>query len=339
LAFEEDGDDNEITYIRAVRDHLGVPIHETAPTRRPLSWFGEKALKEQDFPGFPNAAMFGNMWEAMAADGSCVVLNGQGGDQWLGGSHLYYAEALAQAEWRPLYDSFRADLARFGLRQSLYWFLRHGLFHLLPASFKDMARKLVRPSSSNLHNGAYWLSGEMLQILQQRRSAAARSNKGHPPREEQRALLGCLNDAFSAQIVKEGFDRAGAELGLEVRAPYHRRAYVEWAFATPARMRLRGGINKYMHVQATAKLLPSAVVHRTGKAVFDFVFRPYLDKMRRELVEVIPRERGDLVDAEGMARLYQAYREGSTVGAPMWGLWGVFGYCCLSTSELLREDG
>ena len=54
LAFEEEGDDNENAYMRAVRDHLGLPIHETAPTRRSLSWFREQAQKEQDFAGFPN---------------------------------------------------------------------------------------------------------------------------------------------------------------------------------------------------------------------------------------------------------------------------------------------
>ena len=108
LAFEEEGDDNEISYMRAVRDHLGVPIHEFAPTTRPLAWFGERALEEQDFPGFPNAAMFADMREAMTAGGCRVVLNGEGGDEWLGGSRLYYADDLAGGEWRALGRSYRS---------------------------------------------------------------------------------------------------------------------------------------------------------------------------------------------------------------------------------------
>jgi asparagine synthase (glutamine-hydrolysing) len=332
LAFVEEGDDNELSYVRAVRDHLGVPIHESAPTSHPLAWFGKRAVEEQNFPGFPNAAMFTDMRKAMTADGCRVVLNGEGGDEWLGGSRLYYAEDLARGEWCALRRSYCADVARFGLREPSYWFLRHGLSHQLPAQIKDAVRTLVRPSRSRLSNEGYWLSGEMLQILEQRRSAITQNDRDQRRGEGQRRLALRLNDAFGA-YVKERCERSGAGFGLEIRAPMHRRAYVEWAFATPERMRLRGGINKYVHVRAMANLLPSAVANRIGKSDFAFMFRRHLDRMRKLLVETIPRQRRELVCATGMSRLYQAYSDRSLVGAPIWELWGVFGCCCLPQNE------
>jgi asparagine synthase (glutamine-hydrolysing) len=141
-----------------------------------------------------------------------------------------------------------------------------------------------------------------------------------------------LNDAFGA-YVKERGERSGAGFGLEIRAPMHRRAYVEWAFATPERMRVRGGVNKYVHVRAMANLLPWGVANRRGKADFAVMFQRHLDRMRKLLIETIPHQRGELVCTAGMSRLYQAYIEDSLIGDPMWELWGVFGCCCVPQNE------
>ena len=137
--------------------------------------------------------MFADMREAMVVHGSRVVLNGEGGDEWLGGSRLYYAEELAAGEWGPLYDSFRADLAKFGVGQPIYWLLRHGLYHLLPEPMKNVARKLRRMSRANHQNGAYWLSSQMFDILVERRSKIAQSHTDRPSRIGQLALLWRLN--------------------------------------------------------------------------------------------------------------------------------------------------
>jgi asparagine synthase (glutamine-hydrolysing) len=324
LAFEEEGHANENEYMRAVRDHLGVPIYESAPTRRTLSWFREQAQKEQDFPGFPNVAMFGDMRRAMTARGSRVAVSGEGGDQWLEGSRLYYAEELAGREWGMLCDSFRADVAKFGFGRPMYWLLRHGLYHLMPERAKEMARKLRRGGQKD----AYWLSRQMLDIYRARRSTRAQCHIAGASRISQEALVQRLNYAFAIHL-KERIDRSGAQFGLEVRAPMHCRKYIEWALGTPERIRQRGAISKYAHLKAMTGILPMAVLLRNNKAEFSFTFRHHLDRMRQELVERIPKEQCDWVTSEGMARLYQAYSQRSLVGYPMWELWGVFGCYCL----------
>jgi asparagine synthase (glutamine-hydrolysing) len=192
---------------------------------------------------------------------------------------------------------------------------------------KNMARKLGQLSRASLQKRAYWLSNQMFDILVERRSMVAQSHAVPSNRRRHVALSWRLNDAFYA-LVKEKIERGGAQFGLELRAPMHRRKYVEWAFGTPERMRQRGDVSKYVHLQALAGLLPPAVVCRNIKADFSFMFRHQMDRMKQQFVETIPREQGDWVTADGMARLYQAYSKRSLVGYPMWTLWSVFSCCC-----------
>ena len=322
LAFEAEDDDNELEYIRAVRDHLGVPIRELAPSLHPLAWFDERAREMQDFPGFPNAAMFCGIRRAMTADGCRVVLNGEGGDEWLSGSPLHYAEDLALGAWRAVAESFRADIAAYGPARSLYSVLRHGLFHLLPVPVKTIARRYGRTSQPEEHGGGYWLSRDLCELLAERRALASLRNSEQPSREGLRALLARLNNPFAAYL-KESGDRDAAWFGVEARSPMQRRAFVELALATPDHMRLRGGVNKYLHVKALAGILPPRIATRRGKADFSFVFQQYLDEMQEVLTRTLPHERPDLVDAAGMTRLYETYRAGAAQGAPNWELWGV----------------
>lgn len=323
LAFTAAGDDDELNYIRAAARRLGVEIHESAPTIHPLSWFDERAREERAFPGFPNGAMVADMRAAMTRDGARIVLNGEGGDEWLSGSLLHYAEDVACADWRGLYDSLRADAAESGVRQAVYWLLRHGLFHQLPAPAKALARRFLHPSREEPHSGGYWLSPPMRALLDERRAAFAARAVAEPPSEGQRALLARLNEPFAAYMTEQS-DQDAAYHGVEVRAPMRRRAFVEFALATPDRLRLRGGVDKFIHRGALATLLPPEVAKRSGKADFGFVFHRYLDEMRPLLVGTIPRERPDLVNADGMAKLYEAYRNDAPVGSPMWELWGIF---------------
>ena len=331
LTFAAEDDDDELRFIRAAASHARAPIHEIEPTFHPLSWFAERAREERDFPGFPNGAMFVDLRRAMTQAGARVVLNGEGGDEWASGSLLHYAEDFAGRDWRGVFQSVRADAAAVGARRAVYWLARHGLFHQMPEPMKALARRIGNPSRENVHSGAYWLAKPMRALLDERRAAAAKRDVDAPLREGQRALLARLNDPFSAYL-KERIDRSAAFHGVEARAPMHRRAFVEFALATPDRMRLRGGVDKFMHRTALAALLPPEVAQRGGKADFSFVFQRYLDEMRPLLVETIPRERPDLVHAEGVARLYESHRNRAQVGAAMWELWGIFACSVLPAS-------
>ncbi len=100
LAFHDDRDANDLPYARAVGEHLGVAIREVAPSRMPLSWYRDWARRYREFPSYPNGVMGLGIREEARRRGSRALLVGVGGDEWLCGSHSYYAEALIAKQWR-----------------------------------------------------------------------------------------------------------------------------------------------------------------------------------------------------------------------------------------------
>ena len=324
LAFTDAGAADDLVYARAVGEYLGVPIHEVAPARPPLSWYAERARAYQEFPGFPNASTFLGMRQQAALRGSRVTLTGEGGDEWLGGSRAYYAEELAQRHWAALYDCFSRDASVFGGQQAIGWLIRHGCFPLLPLPLQKGLRRLVRAiRGSSTRDACYWLSPRMLKAISLRRGRSLALHDQRMRSFGQRQLLDFLRDAFSAQIM-ERVEREGAYCGVETRDPLRNPRIVQYAFSTPARLCLRGDWTKAVHRHALRELMPAAVLERKSKAEFSSTFRAHLDRMQEAMTRRIPRVRPDWVDPDGMARLFRAYQGNLQLDWPTWILWSIY---------------
>jgi asparagine synthase (glutamine-hydrolysing) len=327
VAFTDDSEANELAYARAVGEFLGVAIHEIPPTVMPLDWYEESAQTYREFPGFPNGAMGIGLRQQAAVQGSRVLFTGEWGDAWLQGSRAYYAEELSQRHWHALYDCFRTDAAVAGTKQAASWFVREGIFPLLPPPFQQGLRRLVRKMRGNGHqrrDSLYWLSPAIRETIEQRRKQFGPS---HTPRVHsigQRELLDMLYCAFSSQVMDQ-IEHTSAQAGLETRHPFSDPRIVQHAFSTPERLRLRGDQTKYIHVQAMQGLMPQTVLDRKSKAEFSIVFRSHLDGMKDILTDNLPRERPDWVTHEGIARLYRLYQDNPQFGWPLWVLWGIHG--------------
>ncbi|HCU53762.1 MAG TPA: hypothetical protein DIC36_05625 [Gammaproteobacteria bacterium] len=137
-------------------------------------------------------------------------------------------------------------------------------------------------------------------------------------------MLQNLYDPFTIQAM-EFVDREGARAGLEIRHPFNTRAFVQFAFSTPERLRLRGDRTKYIHVRAMQDLVPPAILDRKTKAEFSITLHMQLKQMKEQLTSTLPKERAGWVEPAGMTRLYQAYMNSPRVGWPLWVLWGIFG--------------
>jgi asparagine synthase (glutamine-hydrolysing) len=334
-AFHDKSRADEIEYARAVGEHLALKIEEIIPFRPDTSWFETRFREDRSLTNYPNGTMRINLMRAMASDGCSVVLNGEGGDEWLRGGRHYYAEELGRRHWAELYDSFREDVAAAGLRQAVGWFVRHGLIHFLPRSIKRAGRRLAGPRGPNNHDSAYWLSPEMQRVFDDQRARADARNYLSVRNIAQRTLLMKLYNAF-ADHVRELIDIDAPRLGLEARSPMYSRRFVEFAFATPARMRLRGNTGKFIHIKALEGLLPALVAQRKTKADFSVAFAWQLDN-KKALIEQIATERSDLVSAEGLGRLYQIYSERPLSKRPMWELWTVYACYRILSSHSLND--
>jgi asparagine synthase (glutamine-hydrolysing) len=319
LAFPNDLQANEIAYARAVGEHLGLPIHEIDPSHLPLSWFADRARNERQFPGFPNTAMFEGMRQQIHKAGSRVVLTGEGGDEYLGGTRLYYAEELAQQQWSALRDSFRADVAAFGTSQAVGWFLRYGILPSLPSAIEDGIYRIARKLRGTAARDPYWLTPGMRDAILRRRKQSRR------PRQRvrmagQREMI--RYDPFSDHVMQQ-IECMGAKSGLEMRYPLRTQGIVQFACSTPERLRLRGDRSKGIHVRALQDVLPRLLLERTCKADFGVMFRAQLDKMGENLTRTIPTRRPNWVTADGMGRLYQTYQDHREYHWPFWVLWGI----------------
>ena len=323
LAFgKADGDANELLHARAVGAHLGTSLHEVSPSLFDLDGFAKLAREQHDFPGFPNAAMFAGIRERAASDGCRVLLTGEGGDEWLCGTPAFYAEQLASRDWRQLRESFRADASDLGRAQAIRRFARHGVFASLPTRWQDRLRGWRQVLRNDRAEQAYWLSPAMRARLEERRASFIR-----PParihRIGQRALLDSLHDPFSGWAMEQS-ERLAARIGIEPRHPLRDHRLVQFAFATPERLRLRGDQNKRLHVQALRGLLPDSVLERTDKAEFSIVFRHHLNALHDGLADALQARRGDWLDRAGVERLCGLQRARPELAWPLWVLWSVW---------------
>ena len=146
LDFRGDADADELEYVRAVSQHLDVPVYHAAPARRAIEWYRRLARESGEFPGYPNGTMALGLRAAARADGCRVLLAGEGGDEWLGlgNSGYYYAEELASGNWRNTLACVKADAHTLGVWGTARWFARSGLAPVLPAPLKRMTIGIQR---------------------------------------------------------------------------------------------------------------------------------------------------------------------------------------------------
>jgi len=260
-----------------------------------------------------------------AAQKSRVIFTGEWGDAWLQGSRTYYAEELAQGNWRALYDCFKTDAVASGTRQATKWLIRYGLIPLLPFPVqRGLRRTACRIRGGDSAESLFWLTPRMRETMAIRRKQFQSEGRQRVRGFYQRELLDMLNSALGSQVM-ERLNRRAAHAHLEMRHPLGDPRIVQFAFSTPERLRLRGDRSKYVHVRAMEGLMPDAILERRTKAEFSVVFREHLDGMQGILAEALARRQSAWVTQEGLARLFKICHDKPQLGWPLWVLWAIYG--------------
>lgn len=323
-------DADEIDYSRAVGAHWGRTITEVTPASPELTWYQNAAEKNRDFPGLPNGVMALNLMQ-QAADGDArVLLNGVGGDEWLGGSCNYYTEELAAGRLQNVLRLLRRDMASEGPLNGLWSLLRGGVAPALPAPVKGLLRG-IRDRAQGGFDSQSWLNKELRQLLLEQENTHQPKVVAHYRWPGQRNEHGLLNEAYIAHA-REANEKLAASFGLELRLPYYTPAMVQFSFSVPKRMLFAGGINKYAHRQAMQGLLPEIVLARDTKAEFSGTYQRYLDDLESLLTRDIPARR-PWVNAKTVQLLYDNYGEGQYAGPGEFMLWVLLGCDMLCPEE------
>jgi asparagine synthase (glutamine-hydrolysing) len=333
--FETGSAPDELDYARAVGAHMGVKVREIAPFFPDIVWFTERGRQDRDMSPYPNTAMAVSIGEALVKDGCRVILNGEGGDEWLGGRPFYYSEQLAERDWAAIRRSWREDVSEIGLKWAAYRFARFGLAAFIPEVMGRAVRNTIRPRGPNDFDGAFWLEPEYATILEgERRRVARRDAWDTIANRPRRSMFITLRNPFN-ELARDQFTRQCARQGYEPRTPMYARRYIEFAFSTPERVRLHGKRRKHVHVQALQDLLPQKVLTRQTKADFSLAFEHYLNEMKAVFAKTLPAASGGVLNRNGLARLYECYRAWPLDARPIWELWGAF--ACAVPFEVIRE--
>jgi asparagine synthase (glutamine-hydrolysing) len=331
LDFHGDPAAGEREYSRAVGKMAGKPIIEVPPAMPPLAWYRDWADKYRDFPGYPNGVMALNLMRQARDNGSRVLTNGIGGDEWLGASPIYYAEEIAAKHWRKIANCLGSDIQQVGLGMTFWWLIRYGVLPFFPQQAKELLRS-IRKSRSEEIEIQQWLHPRLRNALSERRERYSRETKELMRWRGQSGEISCLRNAESI-MAHETHERLVASCGLELRRPYCTRKMVQFSIMIPKRMLFSRGVNRFSHRQAMHGLLPEAVIERMTKAEFSVTYSPYWQELREFFVDHIPNQRADWVDGEQVEMLYHKLSKMGYDGGYQSALWTLFDCDLLFPSE------
>lgn len=340
LNFGPDADPmlDEIEYARAVATHLGRPVNEVPPSMPPLDWFAQLARENRDLPPYPNAATGLTLGRVVNEDGCRVVLNGEGGDDFLTGHPFNYYEHLADFDWRALFASLAEDVRAFGPRQAAWMVCRYGFGPLAPKWLKGLRRRLSAKPPSRI--GRRLLPPELVKILDERRAAEAARPAPAMPNPGKGALIGKLSYGFTAYC-HDFLARDVARLGYEYRSPMYDRNFMEFALSIPERQRRRGDVAKHVHLASLTEELPRSVLERRDKALFNPCSVDALDRARTGVIDQMLRCKIDWLDTDGFRELLKFYDRQPVASRPIYEAWSAVGCMFLfgPTVERARDAG
>ena len=303
LDFSGDAAADEMAYARAVGAHLGCTIHEVTPAHMPLDWYRETARLYREFPDYPNGAMGLSIAQTARSRGSRVLVSGTGGDEWVGGCCLYYAEAIAGRRARELLALLQRDIREAGLAAAFWRLLRHGVLPLLPDSLRrDLQQVAVFVRRRGRDRPPSWLAPAMQQRLAQRQKHNELESSPRWQRLGQRRQWLNLSNPY-VTLAREINERRASRMGLEWRQPFWDVRIIQAAFATPEHLRLRGHENKWLHRRALVGLLPEQVLQRQSKAEFSVAFSRYWSELRPHLMADVMPGRLDWIQHSGFSDL------------------------------------
>lgn len=204
----------------------------------------------QDGPtGGPSTFASRKVFEAARADGTIVLLNGQGGDELFAGYSKFFffwwQILFRNRKWPSLASSVAAYAIRDG---SVNWNWENA---------RRYAPRFLRDNLSGIGKFA---------LPEFRRSAAPQIDMGHSGSLNQR-LWKDLSQ-FSLPALLHWEDRNSMSAGAEARLPFLDHRIVEAVLGTSARAKLRGGYTKYA-LRNSMRQLPYRIRWQTRKRGFE----------------------------------------------------------------------
>lgn len=330
LAGEPGDASDEIEYARDVGRFFGTTIIEAPRVGEDRSWFVRQMARDRTMTVFPNRQSALKEYEAARQVGCRVMLEGEGGDEFLGGTDFYLHDLIRDRNWSEVrYELARTWRAR-GVRALGHRLYHYGLRSFAPLFVDRVAQSLRKASfrrAEHLGNGPHWATRPVRDRLKRLRLEAWRQDDSWKVRNpSSRRMWRELQYPFYEQV-RDVSSRFVAQHQLEFRTPMYSRRFMEFAYGIPDTLRVRRGESKFIHLRALSKDLPQSVLQRRSKADFGLSFEKQLADMAEIFLEEIAAFSPDHICSEGLAALFENYR---TTLLGHWELWQVYAWYLLS---------
>ena len=258
---------NELPYARRVAEQYGTDHHELVVTPD-IEGILPRVARMFDEPYADSSAVPSYYLAEMARRDVVVALNGDGGDESLGG-YTRYANYLAAGGGRRIPAPLAAAGGRVGR-----WMVAHpppirqlarigrGLARLAQADPADRYAQMVSyftpAQSRELYQPGFAATLGDHDPYQLTRDAWARAGDTDIVNK----LLACDMALYLPGDLLPKVDITTMAVGLEARSPLLDHHLVEWAAALPGHLKVRDGTTKYLFKQAVAPWLPHDLIHR-----------------------------------------------------------------------------
>jgi asparagine synthase (glutamine-hydrolysing) len=323
----EDPSCDERVFIQEVSRHWNTDAILVRPDGGDLFEVLAKIVWHQDEPT-AGPGLY-SQWHVMrAAQGQVkVLLDGQGGDELLGGYFPYFAPYLASVvkdfllRWqvRYLITLVRAMRA-IGRRTSPRDLIRYAQQCLPPEAQRLVSRMSMlvsRLGSSHANATPSVLHPEFVESVRGREI-----HRTYP-----RVFHDDLNDVLYWQLVRQSLpallhyeDRNSMAFSLEARTPFLDYRLVEFCLGLPYHLKIREGATKYILRMAMREDLPSTIVERRDKKGYATPMgRWFLDIAREQTKELLHSDevrRRKLLNVAGVQARFEQHCRG--VGDASW---------------------
>lgn len=116
-------------------------------------------------------------------------------------------------------------------------------------------------------------------------------------------------------------DRLSMAHSVEVRCPYLDYRIIEFADKLPGNIKIREGVNKYIHKKAMEKILPESILKRPKEGFVQPVYSWMHSGLREWTLDRLEELPGDLFNKKYVKMLTKRFTEGDTgINAKIWNL-------------------
>jgi asparagine synthase (glutamine-hydrolysing) len=281
---------NEAVFIDEVTQQLGLVNNKITPTPDGLINEFEKLCYHQEEP-FPSSSIYiqYKVMQMASANGTKVLLDGQGADETMAGYHKYLHWYLQELVSRNKFLAVKKAKRQFDAHNmQIAWGVKNVLAALLPAQAAITLEKREYAYLTGNHEVSKSLLNEV---------------RGREWEGIYKPIVTKLNDILYFNTMESGLeellrfaDRNSMAHGVELRLPFLNASLVQFLFSSPSNVKIRDGYTKWILRKSIDKKLPDSIVWRTDKIGYEPPQKQWMENP--QLVEFLQEAKRKLVNKD-----------------------------------------